>query len=156
FMHLELRSGLLDSRLAAELQSSTPLAFSITGEADITQLHTLDTIGNRDLAKWERLHLDGIDYRHPQSLSIAKVQLNQPYASFIINPDLTTNLNDLLIQQPEAANAEQKADTAPPAPPLALHIGEITIADGSANYADLSLRPHFATANQELSRQVGT
>lgn len=156
FMHLELRSGLLDSRLAAELQSSTPLAFSITGEADITQLHTLDTIGNRDLAKWERLHLDGIDYRHPQSLSIAKVQLNQPYARFIINPDLTTNLNDLLIQQPEAANAEQKADTAPAGPPLALHIGEITIADGSANFADLSLRPPFATAIQELNGRVGT
>ncbi|MCQ4267021.1 DUF748 domain-containing protein [Pseudomonas stutzeri] len=157
FVHLELRSGLLDSQLKAELQSTEPLAFSVTGQADITQLHTLDTIGNRDLAKWERLHLEEIDYRHPQSLSIAKVQLQQSYARFIINPDLTTNINDLLIKQPEPATASPKAAQPEPASALlALHIGGIEIADGSANFADLSLRPPFGTAIQGLNGRIGT
>ncbi|MCF7201779.1 DUF748 domain-containing protein [Pseudomonas oligotrophica] len=156
FVHLELRSGMLSSELALDLQGTEPLAFSARGQAEVSQLHTLDTLQGRDLAKWERLTLQGIDYRHqPQRLSIDKVAVRQPYARFIINQDLTTNINELLVAQPEAP-APGSADTAPASTPLALHVGEIELVDGSANFADFSLRPPFATAIQELNGRIGT
>ncbi len=150
-VRLELRSGMLSSELEVDLQGTEPLAFSVRGKADATQLHTLDTLNNRDFVKWRRLQLSGLDYRHPSSLDIERIDLSQPYARFIINPDLSTNINDLLVEQGQPADASEAQQTEP----LAIRIGGIGIADGSANFADFSLRPPFATAIQSLEGSVG-
>lgn len=152
FVHLELRSGFLASQLQLELTDAEPLAFNLGGDVEITQLHTLDTIKNRDFLKWQRLQLKGLDYRHSQQLQMASIDLTQPYARFIINPDLTTNINDLLVDKPATPTAETTQQEAP----LPIRIGGISIVDGSANFSDLSLRPPFITAVQELNGAVGT
>ncbi|MNF53352.1 OmpA family protein [compost metagenome] len=157
FIRLELRSGMLGSDLAVDLKSTDPLAFSVTGKARVNQLHTLDTLKSRDFVKWQQLDLDGLEYRHGDALSIAKVSLLQPYARFIINEDRTTNINDLLI--PQAPGSAAKAQPTPAKSsekPLGIHIGAIDINEGSANFADLSLTPDFATAIQQLNGQIGT
>lgn len=162
FVHLELRSGLLASQLFVELEGTAPLALHVGGSAEISQLHTLDTIQERDFVKWRSLKLDGLDYSYPNDLQIAGIDLEQPYARFIINPDLTTNINDLLVDK-SAPDPEQSAPPATqpdtpqaPASPFALRIGGIRIADGSANFSDLSLRPPFITAIQQLEGHIGT
>ncbi|MGG5873776.1 DUF748 domain-containing protein [Pseudomonas peli] len=152
FVRLELRSGKLGSDLAVDLQSVEPLAFSIGGQAEISQLHTLDTLKDRDFLKWQQVLVEGIDYQHGKGLVIGQVKLQQPYVRFIINEDLTTNINDLMIPQPEEANAKPAAASKP----LPMRIGGISIKDGSANFADFSLTPNFATAIQQLNGQIGT
>jgi len=157
FIRLELRSGMLGSDLAVNLKSTDPLAFNVTGRAQVDQLHTLDTLKTRDFVKWQQLVLEGLNYQHGDSLSIAKVNLQQPYARFMINDDRTTNIDDLLIPQP--ANNDGKSVAKPAASkdkPLGIHIGAIAINDGSANFADFSLTPNFATAIQQLNGQIGT
>ena len=157
FIRLELRSGMLGSDLAVDLKSTEPLAFSVTGRAQVDQLHTLDTLKTRDFLKWQQLVLEGLNYQHGDSLSIDKVNLFQPYARFMINEDRTTNIDDLLIPQPPDTGA--KTTAAKPASnnkPLGIHIGGIAINDGSANFADFSLTPNFATAVQQLNGQIGT
>ena len=157
FMRLELRSGMLGSDLAVELKSTEPLAFSVTGRAQVDQLHTLDTLKTRDFLKWQQLVLEGLNYQHGDSLSIDKVNLFQPYARFMINEDRTTNIDDLLIPQPPDTGAKTTvAKTARNNKPLGIHIGGIAINDGSANFADFSLTPNFATAAQQLNGQIGT
>ncbi|WP_313739947.1 DUF748 domain-containing protein [Pseudomonas sp.] len=158
FILLELRSGMLDSQLRVDLASVEPLALTVTGKAQVDQLHTLDTIKNRDLVKWQQVDADGIRYVHGDALSIDKVTLQQPYARFIINEDRTTNIDDLLIPQPAGAQAAStSAQPAKPADkPLGIRIGQIDIRDGSANFADLTLTPNFATAAQQLNGRVGT
>ncbi|MFJ7286282.1 DUF748 domain-containing protein [Pseudomonas sp. NPDC099000] len=158
FIRLELRSGMLGSDLAVDLKSTEPLAFSVTGKAQVDQLHTLDTLKTRDFLKWQQLVLEGLNYQHGDSLSIDKVNLFQPYARFMINDDRTTNIDDLLIPQP-ADTAVAKTAAGKPASnekPLGIHIGGIAINDGSANFADFSLTPNFATAVQQLNGQIGT
>ncbi|KJZ67167.1 DUF748 domain-containing protein [Pseudomonas fluorescens] len=157
FIRLELRSGMLGSDLAVDLKSTEPLAFSVTGRAQVDQLHTLDTLKTRDFLKWQQLVLEGLNYQHGDSLSIDKVNLFQPYARFMINDDRTTNIDDLLIPQPPDSGAKTAA--AKPVSkekPLGIHIGGIAINDGSANFADFSLTPNFATAVQQLNGQIGT
>jgi len=103
--------------------------------------------------KWQRLQLSGLDYQHPRSLDIERIDLRQPYARFVVNPDLSTNLNDLLVKRDEPA--AQDASKQQAAEPLAIRIGGINIADGSANFADFSLRPPFVTAIQSLNGDIG-
>jgi uncharacterized protein involved in outer membrane biogenesis len=152
FVHLELRSGKLGSDLAVDLQSVEPLAFKIAGQAEVNQLHTLDTLKDRDFLKWQQLRVEGLDYQHGKGLVIGQVKLQQPYVRFIINEDLTTNVNDLMIPQPAEANAKPAAASKP----MPMRIGGISIKDGSANFADFSLTPNFATAIGQLNGQIGT
>ncbi|KQN43513.1 hypothetical protein ASE98_11430 [Pseudomonas sp. Leaf48] len=157
FIRLELRSGMLGSDLAVNLKSTEPLAFSVTGRAQVDQLHTLDTLKTRDFLKWQQVVVEGLNYQHGDSLSIDKVNLFQPYVRFMINDDRTTNVDDLLVPQP--ADTASKTTAAKPAAkekPLGIHIGGIAINDGSANFADFSLTPNFATAVQQLNGQIGT
>ncbi|MHC8323945.1 DUF748 domain-containing protein [Pseudomonas sp. GB2N2] len=157
FIRLELRSGMLGSDLAVNLKSTEPLALSVTGRAQIDQLHTLDTLKTRDFLKWQQVVVEGLNYQHGDSLSIDKVNLFQPYVRFMINDDRTTNIDDLLIPQP--ADSGAKTAAAKPASkdkPLGIHVGGIAINDGSANFADFSLTPNFATAVQQLNGQIGT
>lgn len=157
FIQLELRSGMLGSDLAVNLKSTEPLAFNINGKAQVEQLHTLDTQKKRDFLKWQKLTLEGLNYEHGDSLNIAKVNLEQPYARFMINNDRTTNIDDLLIPQP--ADKKPVAKTSASArkeKPLGIRIGEVNINDGSANFADFSLTPNFATAVQQLNGRIGT
>jgi len=158
FIRLELRSGMLSSDLKVDLKSTEPLAFSITGKAQANQLHTLDTIKNRDFVKWQQVNVDGLSYVHGDALSIDKVTLLQPYARFIINEDRTTNVDDLLIPQPadKPAAAPSKPAASGSGKELGIRIGQISINDGSANFADLTLTPNFATAVQQLNGQIGT
>lgn len=158
FILLELRSGMLASDLKVDLKNTSPLAFSVAGKAQVSQLHTLDTIKSRDFVKWQQVNVDGLSYVHGDALSIDKVTLLQPYARFIINEDRTTNINDLLIPQPAGAPATSQAKPAAASndKPLGIHIGQIDLNDGSANFADLSLTPNFATAIQQLNGRIGT
>lgn len=157
FIRLELRSGMLDSDLAVDLQGTDPLALNITGKARVNQLHTLDTLKQRDFLRWQQLELSGLDYRHGQSLAIAQVNLDQPYARFMINDDRSTNIDDLLI--PQADDKPAASEVRKPASqeqPLAIRVGEVNIKNGSANFADFTLTPNFATAVQQLNGQIGT
>jgi uncharacterized protein involved in outer membrane biogenesis len=157
FIRLELRSGMLGSDLAVDLKKLEPLTFSITGRAEINQLHTLDTLKTRDFVKWKQVVVEGLNYQHGDRLDITRVNLIQPYARFIINDDRTTNVDDLLIPQPAgSANSSSAKKSSGSSKPLGIHIGEIAINDGSANFADLSLTPNFATAVQQLNGQIGT
>ena len=158
FIRLELRSGMLGSDLAVNLKSTEPLALSITGRAQVDQLHTLDTLKTRDFLKWQQVVVEGLDYRHGDSLSINRINLKQPYVRFMINDDRTTNIDDLLIPQPADSGAKKAAakPAASQEKPLGIHIGGIAINDGSANFADFSLTPNFATAIQQLNGQIGT
>ena len=156
FIRLELRSGMLNSDLAVNLQGTEPLALSVTGKALVNQLHTLDTLKQRDFLRWQRLELEGLDYRHGDSLAIARVNLDQPYARFMINNDRSTNVDDLLMPQPTDRQAKPKADEPSQDKPLAIRVGEVNIKNGSANFADFTLRPNFATAVQQLNGRIGT
>ena len=158
FIRLELRSGMLGSDLAVDLKSTEPLAFTVAGRAQVDQLHTLDTLKNRDFLKWQKLVLEDVKYQHGDSLSLARVNLEKPYVRFMINDDRTTNIDDLLIPQPAGTTAAKSTakSTASKEKPLGIHIGAIAINDGSANFADFSLTPNFQTAVQQLNGLIGT
>lgn len=153
YAHAELRSGLLGSALKLQVSDLDNLQVVLQGDAQLSQLHVRDSLRQRDLLKWQTVAINDIQYSlQQQKLSIENIALQQPYVRFIINENLTTNISELLIPQPQQPAAEQASNS----PKFALHIGGIDIKDGSANFADFSLTPNFATAIQQLNGQIGT
>ncbi|MEL0168987.1 MAG: DUF748 domain-containing protein [Pseudomonadaceae bacterium] len=151
-VRIQLRSGLLDSDVKLQLRGVAPLDLGVTGDATVSQVHVVDAARKRDLLKWQSLQVSGINYQGT-SLAIDKISMQRPYVRFIINENLTTNFSDLIVKQP--GRAVQQAQTASK-PPMALRIGGIAVRDGSANFADFSLTPNFATAMGQLNGQIGT
>ena len=136
-VHANLRSGLLNSTLKLNVSDLDNLQLAVQGEAAITQLHVTDSLRERDLAKWQSMNVNGIQYSlQEQKLSIDSIALEQPYVRFIINEDLTTNISELMIKQPATASTGGKKTNGPE---FAMRIGGIQIKDGSANFADFSL-----------------
>ena len=149
---IQLRSGLMDGDLKLQLRGTSPLDLAITGEASVSQLHVVDSDRKRDLLKWQQLQVIGINYRG-ESLSIERITLQRPYVRFIVNENLTTNFSDLIVKQP---GQPEPSTPASDKPPMALRIGGIDIHDGSANFADFSLTPNFATAMGQLNGRIST
>src|SRR5690606_31904046 len=63
---------------------------------------------------------------------------------------------DLLVDKPSTSANDAAAETSRQEAPLAIRIGGMNSNDGSANVSDLSRRPPFITAVQDLNRAVGT
>ena len=149
YVRLELRRGALDAQLNIVLDQQQMQNLEVAGEADLRDLHLVDGLQQRDLLKWQNLHIAGLSWRD-RHLDISELSLQQPYLRFIINSDLSTNIDALRVPQPAAPEAVSSET------PIGLRIGGIRINDGSANFADFSLRPNFATAIEQINGQIGT
>jgi hypothetical protein len=157
-------------------------AFSLAGDIDVEDLHTVDDLRHDDLIKWERLDLRGLNFQqNPRRLDIAEVVVRKPYARVIIESDTTLNVANALKSpgagKPDAAaksdaaakpegvrrkSRVQKPETAAPSAPQAqsastampMAIKKVLIKDGLANFTDLSVSPHFSAAIQKLEGSV--
>jgi hypothetical protein len=84
-------------------------------------------------------------------VAVDTVALEAPYARLIVAADGTTNLTNILAPMDEATPAAV-ADA--PAVAFDASIGQITVANGSATFADLSLPLPFATGIEALGGSI--
>jgi hypothetical protein len=146
----------------------------VKGDTEVSGLHTVDNALRQDFVNWKDLRIEGVSYRSsPQSLRIAGVTAVEPYVRMIIAPNRTTNISAVLkapgakpdAPPPDAATAApskpaksrtQTATLAPAAPltPFPMSIGTVTLVNGTANYADLWIKPSFAIGIQSLRGTV--
>ncbi len=137
-------------------QNSEP-QIQFKGLASIDDFEGQDTIRHEKLLDWKALKFNGIDFNlNPMKVLIKEVIADQAYTRFIINPDATTNVSQVFggdqpaqgAPKKPAAAAGQNADNAPEAQ---VQIDTVTIKNASANFADLSLKPKFATGMESLN-----
>ena len=154
-----LLSGRLGTKLAIERDARGVL--SVNGDTQVTKLRTVDNALKRDFVKWDQLTVAGLQYQsEPASLKIRSIEARAPYARVIIAADRSLNLAQALQpgsqpavvgrERPNATAARGEAHPQSAAKPMPISIGTVRIVNGSANYADLWIQPHFATGIQSL------
>jgi uncharacterized protein involved in outer membrane biogenesis len=159
---LTLTSGFLDSTLALDRGADGRL--SASGRLDVVDLRTEDDALKRDFVKWQGLHVVGLRYvSNPARLRIARIIAVAPYARVIIAPDRKLNISEALHARgapaasataqagnagAAAAGSKRPASAAAPAMPVT--VGLVRIANGTADFADFSIKPRFATGIQDL------
>ncbi len=156
-------------------------ALSVAAQTDITRFRTIDDELQMDFIKWDRLSVAGIKYQSaPAALSIKSIRAFGPYARVIIDQNRNLNIIEALRPagaagaQPPPAPAPVPVAPATPAqltksssttrtvqlpPPshaasLPLSIGTVVISNGSANYADQWIQPHFAIGILQLNGNI--
>ncbi|MGA8095199.1 MAG: DUF748 domain-containing protein [Steroidobacteraceae bacterium] len=166
---LTLASGLLSTTLDVDRKANGQM--SATGALDVADLRTVDDDLKQDFIKWQRLHIAGLRYASsPASLRIDHITVVAPYARVIIGADSTVNVSEALHPRGshkavpvKAAHAPAQAQVAAAggktpahsgAGSMAIAIGLVRVANGTADYADFSIQPNFATGIQDLHGTV--
>ena len=160
---MTLLSGKLGAKgkLGVTRDEADSLQAAYAGTLEVAKLRTIDNALEQDFIRWDQLVATGIDYDGAHShLIIKQIAARRPYARVIIASNGTINITEILrpasapASGDNAAAAAKTAEPSKPAAPFDVRIGLVRIDKGSANFADFTLRPNFATGIQELSGTV--
>ena len=152
-VRIQLDQGTLDTDFELALLPDGKL--TAAGELAVHSLGISDTVEGKPLVGWDTLNVDRFeaDSATP-SLALSKVEFQQPFARVVINKDLSTNLDGLMVTAEGAT--DEPMETAGEEPGLALVVGGILLEDGTLDFSDLSLPLPFATRVQKLGGLIST
>jgi hypothetical protein len=146
------------------------------GSLTVNDFYSVDGDQGDDLLKWESLHLEKVSGTlAPFSLKLTEVALTSFYARVVVNKDGTLNLQNVLRKNSTAASQPAAGQTvngsaagsvptptaateatAAAAPPSkhAITIDAITMQNGTLSFADLHLKPEYATTMLNLGGRI--
>lgn len=144
---------------------------SFNGSAAVRDFHSIDTIGEEDLLKWESLQFDEIDgHLKPFRLNIRQVALNDIYSRIVVRKDGTLNLQNLVEEKEPLAQAvpppvmaatqtsitvEQKAAPATiTQTQRQISVGSVTIQNGTLSFTDKHLPQTYSSTFFNLGGRV--
>lgn len=149
--HIKIKKGKLSMNgdLSLVTHQSKPLTGNFNGRIDITDFKSFDTLNKRRLLGWDKLSIAPLSVElSPLSIKVKQIALTKPYSRLVITEDREVNFSQLIIGTKSPKTAPQNTSSDPVAK---IEIAEITLKDGSAYFADLSLTPQFSTSIQQLN-----
>jgi hypothetical protein len=142
----------LNGRVNYQDQGRDDPEMRYTGAVSIDGFEADNRVGQDDLLKWRSFSLNDMVFDARLSrLSIAEVAVKQPYARVIIRPDRTLNLADTFASKKDERTDESDSKDQTP---IKITVDTVRIENGSANFADRSLKPNFATGIQSLNGTI--
>ncbi|HEY2592179.1 MAG TPA: DUF748 domain-containing protein, partial [Steroidobacteraceae bacterium] len=112
---VRLTAGLFDTKL--EVARSADGVLTVAGNIGVAKLRTVDDRLGRDFVKWDRLSIEGLDYRsEPARLAIRAIVARAPYARVIVASDRKLNIAEAFTPHAAAATAASQDATAGDAP----------------------------------------
>jgi hypothetical protein len=134
--------------------------FLASGNVSVDRLHSIDNTLRDDLVNWDRLTITGLRVQHhPDQISIDTLSALKPYARAIIEPDYSLNIaRALKAPGPAPPGGVSGVEAAPPAAAASaawpVSIRKLAIANGQAQFTDLSILPNFSTGVEALNGTV--
>ena len=145
FAHVRVDSGSLSAE--GELRSGPEDPLTYAGSARIDALDIAERDGGEDVVGWQALIIDEIDFRlGGRLLELSVLRLDQPSARVFIAEDRSTNLEELLVEQPAALEAAPENETEP----FDIVISGVRLDGGVLAFTDRSLPLPFATRVHQL------
>ncbi len=145
FARVRVDSGSLSAEGEVHSGPGDPLTYA--GSARIDALDIGERDNDEDVVGWQALAIDEIDFRLGERvLELSVIRIDQPSARVFIAEDRSTNLGDLLVEQPAAPETAPADDTEP----FDIVIGGVRLDGGVLAFTDRSLPLPFATRVHQL------
>jgi uncharacterized protein involved in outer membrane biogenesis len=147
---LTLNSGLLSTRGAFHRAGEGDMAYQ--GQVGIADLQIIENSTRDTLLGWQQLQTS--DFRlnlNPNGLEIDTIKLAGLRGKLLISEDKTVNVVEAFKSKSQPTEPKQE-ESVPEAPgsSFPVRIGKLSLDKGILDFADLSLRPQFATKIHEL------
>lgn len=160
-LHLALADGTLDGQLRYRLgERDGALAGSVAGSLGVRNLYALDGIDADDLLRWESLQIDDLRANlRPLEVEIGAISLSGLTTRLQVDPQGRLNFGKVVappagVAAADTAGAEPGAAPPAAAPPPKITVGAVTLQNGSIDFTDRQLTPHFHAAMTELGGRV--
>ena len=129
---------------------------SLNGSLSIDELFINDTRDNSSLFSFNRLYLPSYSFEYaPNRLYVDKAVLDSFYVNAVIDENKTINFAKLSkIESSDENKTVKSEDNATKENAFPVRVMEITIKNGSAKFADLSLPLKFQTNIHDLNGQI--
>ncbi len=162
--NLTMDSGAVNLSGNISSNAEEPLLFN--GDLEIVDLDIAESINQDRLASWKSFRADKIALSLAnRQLDISRLHFDQLYGDILINKDSSLNLGQ--VQKKDAGETSSKssevktdpdedADTGDGEPAMKVRIGEIVLANASADFQDLSLPLPFAVKINALNGKMTT
>ena len=140
-------SGKVSGRVKINGTFGETITLVIDGDTTADRL----TLGDdtRRLATVQRAEMIGFRYQYPTSLRIRQITLRKPWLLLERNTDGSFELASLFVSRTApAAPSPAAGNRPPPAAPVRVLIGSLTLEDGFVRFVDRTTNPDFA---EELS-----
>ncbi|HQQ62428.1 MAG TPA: DUF748 domain-containing protein [Pseudomonadales bacterium] len=143
----DIDSGVAHAGLDVHFEAGDTATMSVQGVAKIEKLDVHERGTDRKLLSWDSLDIEAISYQlQSNTLSLGKITLDKLNTGFVINADGTTNVHDLLVAR--------KSPTEKSTAPLSMIIGTVALHDADVGFSDLTMKPNFRVAMQQLSGTI--
>ena len=179
--NLNMSSGALN--LDGHISGTAEEPLSFKGNLEVVDLSLAESINNERLASWKSFRAERIALSlAEQRLDISRLRFDQLYGDILIDKEGSLNLghvqegssgktSDTAVvaqdsataieaevqgAEPAADNAAVAADSAAPNSAMKIRIGDIVLANASADFADLSLPLPFAVKIDALNGKMTT
>jgi hypothetical protein len=155
FARLELKRGSADAkgRLQFNRFGARGPLLRFSGEAASRDFAAVDRKVGAELLSWRELRLTRLEYDAlPGRLVVGEIAATRPFLRLVIAPDRTTNVQAAVVPPDSVPAAFRPVAGQPDTMPV--RIGRVRVRDGAAWFADLTMRPNFATGIQGLSGEI--
>ena len=162
--NLIMESGSMN--LSGHISGSAEEPLLFNGDLEIVDLDIAESINQERLASWKSFRADKIALSlAKRQLDISRLYFDQLYGDILINEDSSLNLGQ--VQKTEAGESSSKSSDAKTDPvkdadkadgdaALKVRIGDIVLANASADFKDLSLPLPFAVKIDALNGKMTT
>jgi hypothetical protein len=158
--NLSMDSGAMN--LSGKLSSSADEPLQFNGDIEIVDLAIAESITQARLASWKSFRASKIALSlAKRQLDISRLHFDQLYADILIDKD--SNLNIGQVQKSDASTADSQsgdvkveADNQAGGAAVKVRIGDIVLANASADFKDLSLPLPFAVKIDALNGKMTT
>lgn len=157
-VRMGLESGSVDAAGTLGFREGKTVQASFDGRVAINRFAANDLDEDERFLAWNRLALEGLRWQlAPERLRIREIVAERPFARVIIGSDASLNIARILdIDDGAAAGTSVTAApaTAAKTAPYPLRIDRVRVSNGALLFADLSLRPQFATGIEALNGDI--
>jgi hypothetical protein len=151
-----------NGRLYVGFSKKTGLKTNYRGEASITKLSSIDTVDAEEFMRWESLFLDKIAFSSaPFSLDINEVSLTDFYSRIIMNPDGTSNIQEIFRPgqgTAQAASSGGRGGTGDSGKgdgrSKSIKIGKVTLQGGTIDFTDHYIKPNYSANLVEIGGRI--
>lgn len=167
-LNIDIKSGALSSQGQVTVSGNEQVTTDINLNLDSLKLN--DSAANSELLSWQKLQINKLKFdQKANSISIAKVSLNQPASQFLIDKDGVNNFSTLTVENADDKTKTNKDDPTKKAETqtvasensgkdnkkLLVEINEVKVQQGKFKFTDNSIKPSYSATVSKLNAQLG-